>query len=421
MIGIALTGRSRWTSVLLCSLLVACASEPVSLDARPIAALPLSKITTPVAYVHSKSFRQDLRNIEPYGNRYYMPLKIGEASDRALQAAYAQVFAEAREAGSLDETRAVADERPLVATLVPSIERFDYLNASGRIWGPFYAEIVYGFVLYNSAGARVAEWRVAGFGEFDLNRETIERRTAMPRGETAILSEAPRRAVENAAVSFIADLERFPELMRLVRNLPMVGANAPSSAQETHTVASGIEAKYPGVLTLQVELAVMPTPPEDILKDPPQTSSFLPIRLRLRNQSSHRLAITPSDAQWLPNGTTPEPISPLPGNVASALLTGRPFGMTIGVMSPGVGMLPALFAAIFSAAENERQKRELAAWTAAIESDLLGAGIVAAGAERSGILYFPRPPKAEGGMIVIPIVDLDDAKRYTVRVPLPAK
>ena len=44
-----------------------------------------------------------------------------------------------------------------------------------------------------------------------------------------------------------------------------------------------------------------------------------------------------------------------------------------------------------------------------------------AGEERGGILYFPRPPKAEGGMIVIPIVDLDDAVRYTVQVPLPAK
>ena len=421
MIGIAHAGRCYLATVLVCSLLVACASEPVSLETRPRVVSSLSKVATPVAYLHSKSFRQDLRTIEPYGNRYYMPLKIGEASDRALQAAYAQVFAEAREVSSLDEARTLAMERPLAVVLAPSIERFDYLNASGRQWGPYYSEIVYGFVLYNSAGARIAEWRVTGFGEFDMNREAKERRTDFPRGVTAILSEAPRRAVENGTVGFVAGFERLPELMRLVRNLPMAGANAPSTVQGTHTVASGMEAEYPGVLALQVELAVTPTPPRDLLKDSPETSNLLPIRLRLRNVGTHRLAITPSDAQWLPHGTTPEPISPLPGHVASALLTGRPFGMTIGVMSPGVGMLPALFAAMFSAAENERQKQELAAWTAAIENGLLGASIAAAGEERGGILYFPRPPKAEGGMIVIPIVDLDDAVRYTVQVPLPAK
>lgn len=421
MIGIALTGRSYLATVLLCSLLAACASEPVSLDARPLAFPSVSKIATPVTYVHSQSFRQDLRTIEPYGNRYYMPLKIGEASDRALQAAYAQMFSEAREAGSLDEARTLAGVGSLVATIAPSIERFDYLNASGRQWGPYYSEIVYGFALYNSSGTRIAEWRVVGFGEFNMNREAMERRTDSPRGETAILSEAPRRAVENGAVGFVAGLERLPELMRLARNLPMAGANAPSSAQVTHTVATGMKAEYPGVLALQVELAVTPTPPRDLLQDSPQTSYLLPIRLRIRNEGTHRLAITPADAQWLPSGSTPEPISPLPGRVASAMLTGRPFGMAIGVMSPGVGMLPAMFAAMFSAAENERQKQELAAWTAAIEDDLLGAGVAAAGEDRGGILYFPRPPKAEGGMIVIPVVDLDDAVRYTVRVPLPAK
>lgn len=420
MIGITGTGRSYVATFLLCSLLAACASEPVSLEARLVAAPSGPKIATPVAYLHSKSFRQDLRTIEPYGNRYYMPLKIGEASDRALQAAYAQVFAEAREVSSLAEARTLAGE-PLVATLAPSIERFDYLNASGRLWGPYYSEIVYSFALYNLAGTRIAEWRITGFGEFDLKQEAMERRTDSPRGETAILSEAPRRAVENGTVGFVAGLERLPELMRLVRNLPLAGANAPSSAQVTHTIASGMEAEYPGVLALQVELAAIPTPPGDTLKDLPQTSNLLPIRLRLRNEGSHRLAITPSDTQWLPQGITSEPISPMPGHVASAFLTGRPFGMAIGVMSPGVGMLPALLAAMFSAAENERQKQELAAWIAAIEGDLLGNGIAAAGAGYGGILYFPRPPKAEGGMIVAPIVDLDDAVRYTVRVPLPAK
>jgi len=94
--------------------------------------------------------------------------------------------------------------------------------------------------------------------------------------------------------------------------------------------------------------------------------------------------------------------------------------MVIGVMSPGVGMLPALFAAMISASENERHKQELAAWSAAIEADHLAAGTIAARADRSGVLHFPRPPKAEGGTIVIPIVEIA-GQRCTTRCGCPCR
>ena len=421
MTAMDLCHHGRWGALLLCSLLVACASEPVSLDARPGGAPSVPRVTAPIAYLHSKDFRQDLRTVEPYGNQYYVPLKTGEASDRALRNAYAQVFANAREVGSLEEASTLAAAGLPVATIEPSIVRLDYLNASGRLWGPYYSEIVYGFALYDPAGTRVAEWRVSGFGEFDMNRESKERRPDFPRGETAVLIEAPRRAVENGVAGFVAGFERLPELTRLARNLPLAGANAPPGAQVTRTVASAMEAEYPGVLALRVEIAAVPEPPKELVKEAPKTPYVLPIRLRLHNASAHRLALDPSDAQWVPQGMPATPISPLPGRVASAALTKRPFGLAIGVMSPGLGMLPALLSGLLSAAENERQQQELAAWTAAIESDLLVAGVAGAGGDRNGILYFPRPPKVAGGMIVIPIVDLDDAVRYTVRVPLPVQ
>jgi hypothetical protein len=41
--------------------------------------------------------------------------------------------------------------------------------------------------------------------------------------------------------------------------------------------------------------------------------------------------------------------------------------------------------------------------------------------EPDGIIYFPRPPGLDGGTLVIPVIDLDAARRYTVRVPLPAR
>ena len=423
--------RSRIAVALVCAAVAGCAADPVSLDVRPATAPTARKVTQPVAFLHTKAFREDIRTVEPYGNKYYLPLKTGEASDRALRSAYAQVFDAPREIGSLDELRAPGPPAP-VAVIEPSIVSLDYLNASGRMWGPYYTEIVFRFALYDGAGARLADWRVSGFGVYDMNLKPsdpggAEAVSVLRGGETAWMSEAPRRAVEAATANFVAGFERVPELIRLARNQPLAGADVPAARQSTRDTApasSGIEASYPGALALHVQRAAVPQPPKDLVKDEPQVPYLLPVRLTLQNQGTHRLALDPADAELLPEGSVesgPKPISPLPAPVVSALITGRPFGMVVGVMSPGVGMLPALFAALVSAASNEQQKKDLAAWTAAINRELLDAGVVPAGASRGGVIYFPRPPKLDGGTLMITVIDLDVALRYTVRVPLPAK
>lgn len=40
----------------------------------------VTKFARPVAFLHTRAFREDLRTVEPYGNRYYLPLKTGAAS-----------------------------------------------------------------------------------------------------------------------------------------------------------------------------------------------------------------------------------------------------------------------------------------------------------------------------------------------------
>lgn len=407
--------------------LAGCASDPVSLEIRLGSLHEGTKFAQPVAFLHTKAFREDLQTVEPYGNKYYLPLKTGEASDRALRAAYAQVFESPREVTSLEDLRSLSGPSAPVAVIEPSIVELNYLNASGRMWGPYYSEIVYRFALFDTTGTQVADWRVRGFGQYDMNREASEPGSALRRGETAWMSEAPRRAVEAAAANFVAGFERVPELIRLTRNLPFAGANAPVALQAIrHTAPArpGVEASYPGAFTLHLERTSVPQLPKELVKDESQVTYLLPVRLTLENRGTHRLALDPADAQWLPDEIakgSPKPISPLPAPVVPALIAGRPFGMVVGVMSPGVGMLPALFAALVSAAENERQKKDLAAWTAAISRELLDAGIAAAGATRGGVIYFARPPQLDGGTVVIPVIDLDDAVRYTVRVPLPEK
>jgi len=46
-------------------------------------------------------------------------------------------------------------------------------------------------------------------------------------------------------------------------------------------------------------------------------------------------------------------------------------------------------------------------------------GIAPGGEKRNGLIYFPKPREKDGGTLVVPVIDLDEALRYTVRVPMP--
>jgi hypothetical protein len=72
-----------------------------------------------------------------------------------------------------------------------------------------------------------------------------------------------------------------------------------------------------------------------------------------------------------------------------------------------------------SAADIERHRQEFDAWTAAVMGDLLVDGIVAGGTSRSGLVYFIKPASPDAGTLTLPIIDLDEGLRYTVRVPMP--
>ena len=66
-------------------------------------------------------------------------------------------------------------------------------------------------------------------------------------------------------------------------------------------------------------------------------------------------------------------------------------------------------------------KKRFGAWNEAIRRDILEDGIVPPTGTRSGVIYFVQPPQRDGGELLVRVVDLDDAVRYTLRFPLPAR
>jgi hypothetical protein len=392
--------------------LAGCASDPVVLQAAP--ATPATRIDQPIAFYHSAEFRDRQETLEPYGNKYYLPLKIGEASDRALRATYPRLFADVREASSAE-----AASRD-VALLEPSIVSLKYLNASARMEGPFYSEAAYRFRLTDPGGATIAEWTVRGFGRFPADADRAPRTKdspPMPAGEQGFLVEAPRRAIEDGVAGFARSFGRVPELIRWTRGEPTAEANAALESLTTKGALSSsaaAEATYPGVFTVTAERTALPRPASLPAQEAAPEPKLVALRITLRNETERRLALDPADIEWIPDGAAA--VEPIPPVVAAALMTRLPFGLAV---APGVGVaaLPALIAALISAAEVARHEQEYAAWSAATAAETLVDGVIGPRATTKGLVLFPRSAAAPG-VLIVRVIDLDAARRYTVRIPI---
>ena len=410
----ALLGMVAW--------LAGCATEPISLQVRPEIDRPIARIDARVAFVHPQAFRERQEDVEPYGNKYILHLKVGEASDRALREVYPRLFVAPREVASRQAFSQLAGADAPAALLEPSIVALHYLNASRRMHGPCYSQIEYRFGLTNAQGETVT-WIVRGFGAFDLEEEARLAQkglATLPRGEEGILVEAPRRAVEAGVANFARSFDRVPELIRFGRGKSIAGTDVAAERQVTREIGPptpGVEAAYPGALTLLVRRTPLPTPPGAIAEMATAEPNLIAVRITLRNESTRRLALDPADIEW--QAGLAAPIEAIPPPVAAATLTRLPFGITV---APGVGVaaLPSLFAALVSAAELERHRTEFSAWTAAVSRETLTDGITGGGETRTGLAYFPKPGKLSGGTLTVRVIDLDDAARYTVRVSMPA-
>lgn len=411
------------SGLLLCGVaeLTGCASEPVSVDSRIDAAAPAARISRPIAYLHSPEFRNQQQTIEPYRNSYFMPLKTGEATDKGLRTVYGQLFTTAREVESREDLSRLGGPNAPAALLEPSIVDLKYLNASLRMEGPFHAEITYRFSLIDAGGATIANWLVRGRGQYPTSADRQPRTKDSPpgpRSEEGILTEAPRRAIADAIAGFVRSFDRVPELIRWTRGQPVADVDVAFEKQVSRDAAppaSGVEASYPGAFSLQVERTPIPTPPKAVVEETSPQLKLAAVRITLRNNSTHRLAMDPSEIEW---SAGPEgPFEPIPPSVAAALVTRAPFGLTVAT-GTGVAALPALIAALISAGENVRHQAEYSAWSDAVTADTLADGIANAGDTRSGLVYFPQPQTSGGGTLTARVIDLDDCLRYTVRVPL---
>jgi hypothetical protein len=224
--------------------------------------------------------------------------------------------------------------------------------------------------------------------------------------------------VEDAGIRFMRSFYDVPEAARWARSQKLDEANASLSAQLTETAGegekSGVVGLYRGVARVQVQA---------------HADTDLGFKVAVENLSAHRLLIGRANvALQLPDGTRlrPAPIYAF----AAARQQGNSTTPYFHIPPPPISLAPSYFAManlISMLIVMDSMATEQKALDSHLEKhrgEELGEKRLAVGASISGDIYFGGPPKAvvpAGSFLSLPIVDLDTATRYEVRLPVPQK
>jgi hypothetical protein len=396
----------------------------MELRPRPLEIAAGVRIDHPVAFVHDAAFRDHTDTIDIIGEGRCLPLKTGEASNRLFREAYEKVFVQLRESTGKSETYGCDSEYVLQPD---PVELLYFYSRAEDVRGSAYAQANFAFKLKDGNGATIAAWIVRGDGAFD--RDAFAKKASAERlegeGDVVLL------AIESAVRQFVRSFELVPELIAWRRGEAMQGPASMEQQTETLPNGSGYAATYPGMLRMQVTRAVPPDPPTYMHESPSsKRHGLLAVRVLLRNDSPRRLALDPAEITWARGLETRRTLSPL---VTAALSSARPYGLavrcgrTAGEVAGSLVLQAAAFvvwpvvvaAAVGIAASVPVRREEFKRWKAALDGALFPDTVLDPGAEKEGLVVFAgAPPEGE---LIIPVVDIDAALRYRVRVPFPGQ
>jgi hypothetical protein len=375
--------------------LAACTTGDVAMN--PSVTTETTPVERSLGFYLSEAFETDVREVALRGQGYIAKFPLGQAS-----AALFRNLIPRLSAGAV-EVAATRSDAAVDAVIEPVID--DFVFWTMRIGGQhFWVKVRYRFNLYAPAGELITGWTVEGSGE------------------GAGMGEAADQAVEQSAARFAASFRQMPEARRWLDGLPLAAATAAAELQKTEP-AMGL-APRTGVYDGAVRVRVEPEPAgwRDLMEALAAEQDARPVRLtalalRIENLGASRLLVRPSDIALTDDGGAP-PLEPLPHSAVAAVLTEQHGRIASPAAGAGLLALPLLIAALANLASASEELTDFEARSATLVAQHLRETIVVPGEAVEGLVYFPAArPKLRGLMIEIPVVDLDGATRYVVRVP----
>lgn len=340
-------------------------------------------------------------------------LRVGEDSMPVLRAAVESNFASVVE---IDDLAAAGQVTPPVdAVIEPRIDHFA-LRPLGGYGAQFDAEIHFGITLRAPAGEPLGNWTAGGRG----SQRFYFWRALSPQGL------ALKRALGNAAVAVARSFREQPEAVRWLQGLPPGEATAPAAEMLTESAPGGTAVRgiYPGIVAASADPANAPDPASEFIVADLRARGAWSLRLEVENIGSRPLRVRSDEI--LLTGAGPEDRRPVPGETLAQLVSAGYQSGPIAQPPQGsgaAGIVATGLQLLIEAALLEQSESETAMYELLYGSDQFPDGTVAPGAAAAGYVHFLVPPEAgprPDSALVVPVVDPAKARRYVLRLPLPA-
>jgi hypothetical protein len=383
------SGRTASVAGFLALCAAGCATT-VPLHPEPPALVSTTRIDMTVGFHHDRHLLDDQRSVDAYGNGHEFILPLGTTSDTLLQSVYPRLF-----------TRTVRLDKwppgatPIDAAIRPEIGGFRF--PLQNLKGPYWAELRYDMTLLSPAGEEIHSWTVKGWGISGDGSNY---------GEFGPIAAAVEQAMASAGRKLADSFGQEPELQRWQHGLAAEQATAAQSDQRTGAEADGDrQAAYPGVVSVAARISGR------------RTTGLAVVRIRIRNEGTSRLAVDPLTFSYAPYGQPA--IEPIPGAAVAAAVSARYGRIMPPPVGTGIAALPNLFISLINAAADSAERQSLQASLAHWEKDELHERVVERGDAIEGLVFFPLPPAMPlTAELTPPLIALDTATRYIVRIPL---
>ncbi len=391
---------ARWGLLIIAiPALPACiTAKSVSLKVDP-RFLPPSPIQVPltVGVYHSPEFSHYEHSALLTEQMLIFP--VGKASVELLEGLYPTLFA--RTVKLTRRAPLPTGAPPIAAVLETNIDTFaikarPFVGNRTLCW----AEIIYRFNVYTPGGQQLFSWRVRGVGE----RSGLQH-------QSGLFTEAVELAMRDAAERFQTSFFDVPEARRWIRGLPAKNVNVGHDKQVELNEQQTVWGVFQDVVAASVKIGRDPRAP-----------GVLSAEVKVRNDANRRLFVRPWDftlgfqggqiarvttATALASSATPHNTRVPPLGYGPAYAFAGPAGFAVGNLISIFINLAAMDA------ENRRLNEAFAEYrTEAFRNVTLWPGESA----EFVVHFLTNPDLWRPDELTVPVVDLDTATRYTVRL-----